>query len=134
MSRLYSQERTCRVKVYASGPIERNRRVGTPALLSAMNETKGQVIAPRVKVATTLWARGKGLLGTASLPSGDGLWLTPCRSVHTFFMGYPIDVAFLDAQGVILSKATLSPWRISPFEVRAVGALELPAGTLGQTG
>jgi len=67
------------------------------------------------------------------LPSGEGLWLKPCRSVHTFFMRFAIDVAFLDGEGVVLSKTTLSPWKMSRWEARAAGVLELPSGTLGRT-
>jgi uncharacterized protein len=99
----------------------------------AKNESKGTIIAPRVKVATSLLARSIGLLGHASLPAGEGLWLKPCTSVHTFFMRFTIDVLFVDRNGVALSKATLSPWRISRWERRAEGVLELPAGTLHQT-
>jgi uncharacterized membrane protein (UPF0127 family) len=101
--------------------------------ITAKNESKGTVIAPRVKVATSLAARSYGLLGKASLPAGEGLWLKPCTSVHTFFMRFTIDVLFVDQEGVALSKATLPPWRISRWERRAAGVLELPAGTLNLT-
>ena len=102
-------------------------------ILCAMNQTKGVVLAPRVKAAASLWALTRGLLGTATLPSDEGMWLNPCRSVHTFFMRYPIDVLFLDFEGIAVSKATLVPWRISRWERRAESALELAAGTLSRT-
>jgi len=97
------------------------------------NQSKGAVLSRRVRVASSLWARCVGLLATASLPADEGLWLTPCRSVHTFFMRFPIDVLFLDAQGIVLSKATLTPWRFSRWERHAQGVLELAAGTLART-
>jgi uncharacterized membrane protein (UPF0127 family) len=53
--------------------------------------------------------------------------------VHTFFMRYPIDALFLDGQGVVVSQQTLKPWRISGWNRRADGVLELPAGTLDRT-
>ena len=102
-------------------------------MLCVMNETKGVVVAPRVRVASSFWARSKGLLGAASLPAGDGLWLKPCRSIHTFFMRFPIDALFLDGDGIVLSKTTLAPWRLSRWERRAAGVLELAAGTLDRT-
>lgn len=43
-----------------------------------------------------LLCRDEGYLG------GGALCLAPCRDIHTFGMRYPIDVAFLDAQGVVL--------------------------------
>src|SRR5438105_1994876 len=101
-----------------------------PQLVCAMNETKKVVVARRVRRASSLWARGRGLLGDASLPADEGLWLKPCRSIHTFFMRFPIDVLFLDPQGIALSKATLAPWRFSRWERRADSVLELAAGTL----
>ena len=102
-------------------------------ILCATNETKGVVLAPRVRVASSLWDRGVGLLGVASLPAGEGLWLKPCRSIHTFFMRFPIDVLFLDGRGAVLSQATLAPWRFSRWERQAAGVLELASGTLART-
>jgi uncharacterized membrane protein (UPF0127 family) len=98
-----------------------------------MNESKGQMLARRVTVASSLWARGKGLLGTASLAESEGLWIMPCRSIHTFFMRYPIDVLFLDGQGIVLSRATFPAWKVSGWYRQAAGVLELPAGTLDRT-
>ncbi len=94
------------------------------------NETKSHVIAPRARVAQSFLRRCLGLLGSSTLPEGEGLWITPCRSVHTFFMRYPIDVIFLDEAGVVLSATTLPPWRFSRYERRAIGALELSAGAI----
>jgi uncharacterized membrane protein (UPF0127 family) len=101
--------------------------------LCVTNESKRVVITPRAKVASSLWTRFRGLLGEVSLPDGEALWLAPCRSVHTFFMRFPIDVLFIDSQGVVLSKATLVPWRVSRWVPRAAGVLELAAGTLERT-
>ena len=97
------------------------------------NESKGKVLVPRAKVASSLLDRCRGLLGTISLSMDDGLWITPCRSVHTFFMTYPIDILFLDDQGVVLSRKTLLPWRLSAWERRAQGVLELAAGKIAQS-
>jgi uncharacterized membrane protein (UPF0127 family) len=101
--------------------------------ITAKNQSKGTVVAPRVRVASSLLARSIGLLGKSALPADEGLWLTPCTSIHTFFMRFPIDVLFIDGEGTARSKATLKPWRISRWERRAAGALELPAGTLART-
>jgi len=98
------------------------------------NESKGLVVAPRARVATSLGERFLGLLGTASLALGEGLWITPCPSVHTFFMRYPIDILFLDKDGIVISQRTLVPWRFSRWEGKAVGVLELAAGAIELTG
>ena len=47
-----------------------------------------------VRAAWSFWTRLKGLLGT---PAGKtGLWLKPCKVVHTFGIKYPLDLIFLD--------------------------------------
>ncbi len=46
-------------------------------------------------IASTLLAKVRGLIGTVRPQAGVGMLLEECRSVHTFFMAYPIDVYFL---------------------------------------
>lgn len=70
-----------------------------------------------VYLATGVWERMRGLLGTSGF-SGQ-LLLVPCHDVHTFCMRYPIDVAFLDERGVIVKALRcLEPGR----RVRCKGA------------
>jgi len=97
-------------------------------LLGIVNETRGMALATRVRAATTLTSRMIGLLRTAALPPGEGLWLSPCTSVHTFFMRYPIDVLFVDKDHRVLAVSTLPPWRVSRWMPKAAGVLELAAG------
>jgi len=91
------------------------------------------VLAARARVATSLLERSIGLLGTSSLPAGEGLWLKPCSGVHTLFMRYPIDLVFLNPDGVVIFQQTLATWRMSRWISQAEGVLELPAGTLERT-
>jgi uncharacterized membrane protein (UPF0127 family) len=102
-------------------------------LLAVKNKTRGTELGDRVRVATSLLGRALGLLSTATLPSGEGLYLSPCKSIHTFFMRYTIDVLFLDDKGVVMTQCTMAPWKISRWESRCRGILELPAGTLEKT-
>jgi uncharacterized membrane protein (UPF0127 family) len=88
-------------------------------------------LAARVKVADSFLLRLRGLLGAASLPHGEGLWLIPCKGVHTFGMRFPIDVVFLDSeQRVVAAVSRLLPYRVTPVYRLAASVLELPAGTL----
>lgn len=90
----------------------------------------GRWIARRVRIARTFRQRLRGLLGTRSLESEEGLMLSPGGSVHTFGMRYRIDVAFLDRQLKILRVTPqLCPWRICRAPARTRHVLELPAGT-----
>jgi uncharacterized membrane protein (UPF0127 family) len=80
-------------------------------------------------------ARTLGLMFRAELPEGDGLMIRPCNSIHMFFMRFPLDVAFLDRDGVVLHTVHgIRPWRVSRLVRRAKAAIELPAGTLAAAG
>jgi protein-S-isoprenylcysteine O-methyltransferase Ste14/uncharacterized membrane protein (UPF0127 family) len=93
------------------------------------------VLADRLRLADTHWTRLVGLLGTPALVTGDGLWLRPCRQVHTIGMRYPVDLAFLDADHrVVRTVDALPPGRVSPKVAEAESVLELPAGTLTRAG
>jgi uncharacterized membrane protein (UPF0127 family) len=97
------------------------------------NETRHSVLAELADVADTSAKRRKGLLGRDSLPTGHGLWIVPCESVHTYGMRFPIDVLYLDRKKRVrkLRRAML-PWRLS-LCLSAHSVLELPAGTIEQT-
>lgn len=94
-----------------------------------------QPLADRAQVARSLEARMVGLLRHASLPAGEGLVLTACRSIHTAFMRFAIDAVFVDAQGTVVGIwHALPPWRVTPLVWRAQDVIELPAGTAQRAG
>jgi len=100
----------------------------------ALNRTKGTVIAEHVSVADGLWSKFWGLMGRRALPENSGLLLTPCSSVHTFFMRFPIDVVFLDRERrVVKIVPAMKPWRTA-LGGGGRDALELPAGEAGRIG
>lgn len=100
-----------------------------------VNATRGVDLAHQGRVAANVWLRAKGLLGTNSLPEGDGLLIQPCQRIHTFFMAYPIDVVFVDAKSEVVALCeSLPPFRVSPRVRRARLVIELPAGTIRRTG
>ena len=73
--------------------------------------------------------RAVGLLGRRGLAEGAGMWLHPCRGIHTLGMRFPIDVIFLDRRFVVVRVCPgLRPWRMVPFVWRARSVVELPAG------
>ncbi len=103
--------------------------------MRAVNTTRYALLGHRIEEARTLRQRMKGLLGTRSLPKGGGLWITPCRAIHTIGMRYEIDVLFLDHRGKVVGLRRQFPRnRISTTYLRANGVLELPAGTIHRTG
>lgn len=84
--------------------------------------------ALQLERAATPWTRLRGLLGRRGLPAGQGLWISPCNSVHCCFMRFAIDVLYLDAEQRILEiRHDLRPWRFS-ICWRARSVVELAAG------
>ena len=109
--------------------------------MRAVNLDRESVLAERVEVAASLWARFLGLMGRPTLPAGDGLWLTGTNGIHMFFLRFAIDVVFLGrpaADGtrpVLSANRSVRPWvGIVPLVRGADGALELPAGTIEASG
>jgi uncharacterized membrane protein (UPF0127 family) len=94
----------------------------------------GTIVCERCTVADNPLRRMKGLLGRDGLESGEGLLLRPASAVHTYFMRFPIDVVFLDADGVVVRVAAdVRPWRAARYG-GASDVLELAAGTSGRVG
>jgi hypothetical protein len=90
-------------------------------------------LADRAGLAERFWQRARGLLGRPPLAEGEGLILRPCKAVHTWGMGYPIDVAFLDRSGrVVASYVAFGPNQRTAWHSAADCALELPVGALGR--
>jgi protein-S-isoprenylcysteine O-methyltransferase Ste14/uncharacterized membrane protein (UPF0127 family) len=101
----------------------------------ASDGASGIVVAEQLRSAHTHWTRLRGLLGTARLAPGEGLWIRPCRQVHMFGMRYPIDVVFLDDHlAVVHTIPALAPWATAPRIGAATSVIELPAGTLARVG
>jgi len=85
-------------------------------------------------MADTSEKRRTGLLKHERLNPGEGLWIVPCESVHTFFMKFPIDLVYLDKKRKVKKVRHAVPaWRLSAC-LTAHSILELPAGTAEQTG
>lgn len=104
-------------------------------VVAVVQADSGVLVASSVAVADSFLSRLRGLLARPPMSKEQGLLLLECGSVHTVGMGYPIDVAFLDAEGrVVRSVVDLEPWRFGIGGAGAVHALELPAGRLRETG
>ena len=103
--------------------------------MQVFNLTRNTELAHSVIMADSFWPRLKGLLGKSGLAPGCCLVLKPCRSVHTFFMAFPIDVLFLDKDGRAVGMVSnLLPFRLTGVFWESYLAVEFPAGTLSATG
>jgi uncharacterized membrane protein (UPF0127 family) len=73
-----------------------------------------------------------GLAFLRELPSGHALFIPDCRSVHTFGMRFPIDVAFIDEWARPLRVERAVPPRRLLVCRGAFAVLEAPAGEIAR--
>jgi uncharacterized protein len=102
-----------------------------------LNRTRQTYLATWLAVADGHWSRLRGLIGIppAQFADGKGLWIVPCRGVHTLGMSFPIDVVYLDPQRTIVHmERNLQPWRFAPIRMKATSVLEFPGNTLQTSG
>jgi uncharacterized membrane protein (UPF0127 family) len=85
----------------------------------------GEVLAA-LEVADSHRGRAKGLLGREHM--AGALLLRPTKSVHTFGMRFPIDVAYCDRDLVVLETVSMSPRRVGRPRLRAHSVIEAEAG------
>ncbi len=67
------------------------------------------------------------------MEKGEGLYITQCRSIHTFFMRFSIDILFLDRERKVTKVISeLKPFRVAFGTICTIGVLELPEGTVNK--
>jgi uncharacterized membrane protein (UPF0127 family) len=99
-----------------------------------VNVTRGRLLAESAELASSPWARFRGLMGRSEVPAGSGLVLRPGGAIHTWFMRVPIDVLHLDGRGQVTHLLHgLRPWRFGPLLVGRWATVELPAGAAADT-
>jgi uncharacterized membrane protein (UPF0127 family) len=95
-----------------------------------VNQRNDHVVAETVFAAFDSASRRKGLLGRDGLAAGTALIIAPTNAIHTWFMRFDIDVAFVAKDGrVVKVSHRLRPWRLFAA-LRAYAAIELPPGAL----
>jgi len=81
-------------------------------LVFVENQIDGERLTPvRLRVAHRIHERLLGLFNKKALVDADALLLEPCNSVHTVGMPTDLDIAFLDAQGLVLKSLRNVPPR-----------------------
>jgi uncharacterized membrane protein (UPF0127 family) len=111
----------------------RRQDLKSEARMQVKNLTRQTVLAQYLEVADTGAKRSKGLLGRCGLSPGEGLWIMPCESVHTFGMQFSIDLVYLDKKlRIRKTRSSVPPWRVSAC-LSARSVIELPAGVIQDT-
>ncbi|MSV28360.1 MAG: DUF192 domain-containing protein [Bryobacterales bacterium] len=98
------------------------------------NATRGKILGEAIEIAGSSATRRTGLLKHSQLKPGEGLWIAPCEAIHTFGMKFAIDVAFLDRKKSVRKVRHSLPARRMALSLLSHSVLELPAGTLAETG
>jgi hypothetical protein len=95
----------------------------------------GKALGVTVLVADNFLTRLRGLLARPPLQPEQGLLIRPCSSVHTWFMGYNLDLVYMDKSGKVLVVRTgIKPWRFDLGPSGAHQVLELPSGSIQSLG
>jgi uncharacterized membrane protein (UPF0127 family) len=98
------------------------------------NTRNNRIVARTLLRAFDSESRRRGLLKHHSLPEGSALVIAPTNAIHTFFMRFAIDVAFVSRDGrVVKVRRALPPWRMAAAW-RAFAVIELAAGALDHSG
>jgi hypothetical protein len=93
-----------------------------------LTDEHGKVVSERCMLASSVFARMRGLLGRASLDDGESMLFSPAGSIHMFFMRFAIDAVFCDGELVVLKVVpNLRPWRIASARGAKV-VIELKTG------
>ncbi|MDD3853299.1 MAG: DUF192 domain-containing protein [Syntrophomonadaceae bacterium] len=86
-------------------------------------------------LADSFTSRLKGLLGKKSITDREALILVPCDMVHTIGMRFPIDIVFVNREGLVLKIIeNLQPNRIAARVSGAWAVIEMQNGMADASG
>jgi len=102
------------------------------------NATRSVVLSDNCGVADNFVTRVRGLLGRTSLREGEGLFITPCPSIHMFGMKFALDVIFVTPENVVTDWVeNILPGKVYVAKAhcgKPQSAIELPVGTIPRSG
>jgi uncharacterized membrane protein (UPF0127 family) len=101
--------------------------------LAIVNRSRATTLADHVEVATSFWARARGLIGRESLPDGFALIIRPCGAIHMLMVRVPLDVLHIDKRNRVVKILSIKPWRLGPVVPQSRWVIELPVGTALRT-
>lgn len=94
---------------------------------------KNELILENVVLADRFFLRLKGLMGKSKIEDSDGLLIRPCNSVHTFFMKFNLDIAFVDENFMVVEVyRDLAPNKLSKIYKKSKFVIEGKAGSLSK--
>jgi uncharacterized membrane protein (UPF0127 family) len=97
------------------------------------NDRTSLIVASILEGAFDSASRKRGLLGRAALAPEQALIIAPSNMVHTFGMGFPIDLLFVTRQGDVRKVARAVPARRIVCALRAFAVIELASGAVDRS-
>lgn len=93
---------------------------------SLVNSRTQEKVVDNLWIADNFFSRFLGLIGSNALQNKEGLLISPCQQIHTHFMGYSVDVIFLDRQHRVLHTViNMKPWKMTKYVKNAYYVLEI---------
>lgn len=98
------------------------------------NKIRLTLLAKNCQTADNFLSRLKGLIGKESFLEEEGLIITPCNSIHMFFMKFSLDIIFVDKSNrVVHLIENIKPWKLSKIVWSAAFVIELPINSIKKT-
>ena len=102
--------------------------------MSVLNKTRGTVIAKHLMTLNANCYNTLRFLNRCGIPRNCALWIAPCRAVYTVGMKKPVDIAFVNQRGRIVTMfKSFPPDCIADSSRGAVSAMELPPNALNES-
>jgi len=96
-----------------------------------LHNEKKTVVGENIFLANSFITRFMGLMFKKEIRNYTGYLISPCNSIHTFFMKFNIDVLFITKDKKIIKIIrNLKPWRLTFIYFKSYEVLEMPSGTL----
>lgn len=91
---------------------------------------KKRLLFCEFSVANTFVQKLIGMLLYSSITEEKAILLLQCNSIHTYGMRFPIDVVFIDKDGIVVSKhENMKPCRYATNR-QAIHTLEIKSGLI----
>jgi hypothetical protein len=102
--------------------------------MAVYSENRKVWLMKDVNMTESFGERLLGLMGK-SYVGAEALLISPCNSIHMFFMKMPIDAVFLDGKGCVIAvNKSMKPWTISRIYKRGRSVMEMPSGSADRIG
>ena len=102
--------------------------------MAVQNKTRGTTIAKHLLTLNSNCYDTLRFLNRRGIPRNCALWISPCRAIYTVGMKSPVDIAFLNTRGrVVTLYKSFPPDCVADSSSHAVSAVELAPNTLNES-